>query len=146
PPRRWRRACRVPPLLLPSLIVLVVAPMLRHLPATKQVLGLSIHASALRTSPLKYRHFRPKTPRSPEPLQVGEEITMSLIRSLRGQVLTLLGGSLLLMLLIALASFQALNDSARSYQRLLEGPATVSLRVASVNLDFKTQVQEWKNL
>src|SRR5690606_25294785 len=71
---------------------------------------------------------------------------MSLIRSLRGQVLTLLGGSLLLMLLIALASFQALNDSARSYQRLLEGPATVSLRVASVNLDFKTQVQEWKNL
>src|SRR5690606_31799985 len=71
---------------------------------------------------------------------------MSLIRSLRGQVLTLLGGSLLLMLLIAVASFQALNDSACSYQRLLEGPATVSLRVASVNLDFKTQVQEWKNL
>ena len=71
---------------------------------------------------------------------------MTLTRSLRGQVLTLLGASLLLMLLIALASFQALNDSARSYQRLLEGPANISLRVASANLNFKTQVQEWKNL
>ena len=71
---------------------------------------------------------------------------MPFARSLRGQVLTLLGGSLLLMLLIALASFQMLNDSARSYQRLLEGPATISLRVASVDIGFKTQVQEWKNL
>ena len=71
---------------------------------------------------------------------------MPFARSLRGQVLTLLGGSLLLMLLIALACFQMLNDSARSYQRLLEGPATISLRVASANIGFKTQVQEWKNL
>lgn len=71
---------------------------------------------------------------------------MSFARSLRGQVLALLGASLLLMLLIALASFQMLNESARSYQRLLEGPTSISLRVASVNIDFKTQVQEWKNL
>ena len=71
---------------------------------------------------------------------------MPFARSLRGQVLTLLGGSLLLMLLLALASFQMLNDSARAYQRLLEGPATISLRVAAADIGFKTQVQEWKNL
>jgi methyl-accepting chemotaxis protein len=71
---------------------------------------------------------------------------MPFARSLRSQVLTLLGGSLLLMLLLALASFQMLNDSARAYQQLLEGPTTISLRVASTNIGFKTQVQEWKNL
>src|SRR5690606_18869564 len=71
---------------------------------------------------------------------------MAFARSLRGQVLTLLGGSLLLMRLIALACIQMLNDSARSYQRLLEVPATISLRVAWANIGVKTQEQECKNL
>src|SRR5690606_17333477 len=71
---------------------------------------------------------------------------MSFANSLRSQVLILLGGSLMLMLLIALACFQSLSDSAHAYQRLLSGPTHSTLLLNQANLDFKTQVQEWKNM
>ncbi len=71
---------------------------------------------------------------------------MSFAHSLRSQVLILLGGSLTLLLLIALACFQLLSDSAQAYQRLLSGPTHSTLMLNQANLDFKTQVQEWKNM
>src|SRR5690606_6149224 len=90
-----------------------------------------IRMPRVRTGMLKYRRRPPKTRSVKNRVQASRGTPMIFTRSLRGQVLTLLGASLLLMLLIALASFQLLNDSARSYQRLLEGPASISLRVAS---------------
>ena len=51
---------------------------------------------------------------------------MSLQRSLRAQILTLLGGSLALILLIALACFSFLSNGIQSYRGLLEGPLEAS--------------------
>jgi methyl-accepting chemotaxis protein len=71
---------------------------------------------------------------------------MFLKRSLRAQLLALLGGSLLLILLIALSCFNSLSNSLQAYQGLLHGPIDASLLVDESNVEFKTQVQEWKNL
>jgi methyl-accepting chemotaxis protein len=71
---------------------------------------------------------------------------MFLKRSLRAQLLALLGGSLLLVLLIALSCFNSLGNSLQAYQSLLHGPLDASLLVDESNVEFKIQVQEWKNL
>ncbi|MEP9317357.1 methyl-accepting chemotaxis protein [Pseudomonas sp. LABIM340] len=71
---------------------------------------------------------------------------MSPNTSLRTQILSLLGGSLLLVLLIALACFHFLSGSVGAYQRLLDGPLQSSQLVDQANLAFKVQVQEWKNV
>lgn len=71
---------------------------------------------------------------------------MFLKRSLRAQLLALLGGSLLLILLIALSCFNSLANSLQAYQGLLHGSLEASLLVDESNVEFKTQVQEWKNL
>ena len=66
--------------------------------------------------------------------------------SLRAQILSLLGGSLLAMLLIALACFNFLSNGVQSYRSLLEGPLLTSQLIDEANLQFKVQVQEWKNV
>ncbi|NMX94892.1 MULTISPECIES: methyl-accepting chemotaxis protein [unclassified Pseudomonas] len=72
---------------------------------------------------------------------------MSFLRkSLRAQILSLLGGSLLAMLLIALACFHFLSSGVQSYRSLLEGPLQTSQLIDEANLQFKVQVQEWKNV
>ncbi|MHC5349720.1 methyl-accepting chemotaxis protein [Metapseudomonas furukawaii] len=71
---------------------------------------------------------------------------MSLRRSLRGQILTLLGGSLILILLIALACFHFLSGGIQSYRALVNGTLEASGLVDEANLEFKVQVQEWKNV
>ena len=67
-------------------------------------------------------------------------------KSLSVQILTLLGGSLAAMLLIALVCFQFLSSSVRSYAELVEGPLRASQLIDEANLQFKIQVQEWKNV
>ena len=67
-------------------------------------------------------------------------------KSLRLQILSLLGGSLVLVLLIALTCFHFLSNNVQSYQGLLDGPLRASQLVDEANLQFKTQVQEWKNV
>ena len=71
---------------------------------------------------------------------------MPLQRSLRAQILTLLGGSLLLILLIALACFSFLSSGVQSYRELVGGTLHASRLVDGANLEFKVQVQEWKNV
>ncbi|WP_248752475.1 methyl-accepting chemotaxis protein [Pseudomonas sp. MWU15-20650] len=66
--------------------------------------------------------------------------------SLRAQILSLLGGSLLAMLLIALACFNFLSNGVQSYRSLIEGPLLTSQLIDEANLQFKVQVQEWKNV
>ena len=67
-------------------------------------------------------------------------------KSLRVQILTLLGGSLAAMLLIALVCFQFLTSSVRGYAELVDGPLRASQSIDEANLQFKVQVQEWKNV
>lgn len=71
---------------------------------------------------------------------------MLLKKSLRAQLLGLIGASLLVMLVIALASFSFLSNDISSYQRLLKGPVEASRLIDEANLEFKVQVQEWKNV
>ncbi|MFQ6593924.1 methyl-accepting chemotaxis protein [Pseudomonas palleroniana] len=72
---------------------------------------------------------------------------MNVLRtSLRAQILSLLGGSLLAMLLIALACFNFLSNGVQSYRSLIEGPLLTSQLIDEANLQFKVQVQEWKNV
>ncbi|MBC3453484.1 methyl-accepting chemotaxis protein [Pseudomonas mosselii] len=67
-------------------------------------------------------------------------------KSLRVQILSLLGGSLLAILLIALVCFQFLSSSVRGYAELVDGPLRASQLIDEANLQFKIQVQEWKNV
>lgn len=71
---------------------------------------------------------------------------MFLKHSLRAQLLTLLGGSMVLLLVIALSCFNSLANSLRAYQGLLHGPLEALMLADESNLEFKIQVQEWKNL
>jgi methyl-accepting chemotaxis protein len=67
-------------------------------------------------------------------------------KSLKLQILALLSGSLVLVLLIALACFQFLSSNVHAYRGLLDGPLQASQWVDQANLQFKIQVQEWKNV
>ena len=71
---------------------------------------------------------------------------MSLQHSLRGQLLSLLGGSILLLILVSLFCFHYLSRGIESYQQLLGGTLESAQLVDSANLEFKIQVQEWKNV
>ncbi len=66
--------------------------------------------------------------------------------SLRAQILTLLGGSLALILAIALACFNVLSKDVQAYRGLLDGPIAASQLIDEANVEFKIQVQEWKNV
>ena len=67
-------------------------------------------------------------------------------KSLRLQILALLGFSLALLLAIALACFYLLSNNVRDYRGLLDGPLRASQLIDEANLQFKVQVQEWKNV
>ena len=67
-------------------------------------------------------------------------------KSLRVQILTLLGASLATMLLIAVVCFQFLSSNVQGYAQLVEGPLRASQLIDEANLQFKIQVQEWKNV
>ncbi|WP_313512392.1 methyl-accepting chemotaxis protein [Pseudomonas sp.] len=71
---------------------------------------------------------------------------MSLRTSLRAQILALLGGALALILLIALVSFHFLSGGLNAYKGLIDGPLYATKLIDSANLEFKVQVQEWKNV
>ena len=71
---------------------------------------------------------------------------MAIKNSLRSQTLVLLSGSLLLMLLIALGCFKFLSGNINAYQNLLAQEMLAASEVDQANLEFKIQVQEWKNV
>ena len=71
---------------------------------------------------------------------------MAINRSLRQQTLALMLGSLLLMLLVSLIITLTLAGSVNSYQNLLERPLASASLINRANLEFKSQVHEWKNV
>jgi len=66
--------------------------------------------------------------------------------SLRAKLLGLIAGSLLVLLCIALLCTQLLSRQVSEFAELLDGPIRESQLIEQVNLEFKTQVQEWKNV
>lgn len=62
---------------------------------------------------------------------------MFLQTSLRAQILALLGDSLALILVTALACFSFLSNGMQAYQGLLSGPLEKSARIDAANLNFK---------
>jgi methyl-accepting chemotaxis protein len=67
-------------------------------------------------------------------------------KSLRAQILALLGGSLVLILITALACFSFLSGGMQAYRGLLDGPVEATRLIDAANVEFKIQVQEWKNV
>lgn len=67
-------------------------------------------------------------------------------QSIRAQTLALIAGSLLLLTVIALASTSILSSSVDSYGQLVHGPLKATELINRANSEFKTQVQEWKNV
>ncbi|MBV6331951.1 methyl-accepting chemotaxis protein CtpH, partial [Pseudomonas aeruginosa] len=81
------------------------------------------------------------------PVQPGNPSRRSMLQqSLRAQILVLLGGSLAALLLIALACFGSLTGDVRAYRELLGGPVRAAQLIDEANLQFRGQVQEWKNV
>lgn len=71
---------------------------------------------------------------------------MSIKDSLRRQLLGLLVGGMVLVILVAGVGFRYLTASLDDYQRLLAQPVQALTLVDDANLQFKIQVQEWKNV
>ncbi|WP_213880234.1 methyl-accepting chemotaxis protein [Pseudomonas sp. dw_358] len=71
---------------------------------------------------------------------------MRINRSLKAQILSLIGASLLAILLIALCCFNFLSNNVRDYRELIDGPLRTSQLIDQANLQFKIQVQEWKDV
>ena len=71
---------------------------------------------------------------------------MSLKDSLRKQLLGLLIGGMVLVMLVAGFCLRYLTASLDDYQRLLAQPVQALTLVDEANLQFKIQVQEWKNV
>ncbi|MGG6223974.1 methyl-accepting chemotaxis protein, partial [Aeromonas hydrophila] len=71
---------------------------------------------------------------------------MSIQGSLRAQLLALLGGSILLLVIISLLCFRLLEHGVEDYQSLVNSTLQESTLVERANLEFKSQVQEWKNV
>ena len=67
-------------------------------------------------------------------------------KSLRAQILLLLSGGLIAMLLIALTCFHFLSNGVQDYRSLIEGPLHTSHLIDEANVQFKVQVQEWKDV
>jgi methyl-accepting chemotaxis protein len=67
-------------------------------------------------------------------------------RTIRAQLLGLIGLSQILLLAAALTVFYNLEGAIADYQHLLKGPVAQSMRIEQANLELKDQVQAWKNL
>ena len=66
--------------------------------------------------------------------------------SLRLRLLALLTGCLLVVIAVGLACFRYLSHDIKEYQALLSGPMSYAQGIDEANLQFKIQVQEWKNV
>ncbi|SEK91037.1 methyl-accepting chemotaxis protein [Atopomonas hussainii] len=69
-----------------------------------------------------------------------------MLQSLRGQLLTLIAGGLIAAIVIALLCFSLLAGDVRAYRTLLDEEVAAATLADEANLNFKIQVQEWKNV
>lgn len=65
---------------------------------------------------------------------------------LRAKLLTLLGAGIFSLGIISAISFYSLSEDVVSYEGILEHEVKASLEASNMSLQFKTQVQEWKNV
>jgi methyl-accepting chemotaxis protein len=66
--------------------------------------------------------------------------------TLKARILALLSASLLLVGVIAMISNILLSSKIDKYQQLIEADNNAVAQIGALNLQFKTQVQEWKNV
>jgi methyl-accepting chemotaxis protein len=67
-------------------------------------------------------------------------------KSVRLKVLAMFWASLAVVLVTAMMCFHFMSNSVHAYRSLLEGPQYAAQLVDQANLQFKIQVQEWKNV
>jgi len=72
--------------------------------------------------------------------------TTSKFKTLKTKILALVTVALLIIGVIAVISNIMLSSQINRYQKLIEVENTAVSQIAAVNLQFKTQVQEWKNV
>ncbi len=69
-----------------------------------------------------------------------------MLQSLRGQLLALIAGGLVAAIVIALLCFSLLAGDLRAYRTLIDEEVAAATLADEANLNFKIQVQEWKNV
>jgi methyl-accepting chemotaxis protein len=67
-------------------------------------------------------------------------------KSVRLKVLAMFGASLAMVLVTAITCVHFMSNSVHAYRSLLEGPQYAAQLIDQANLQFKIQVQEWKNV
>ncbi|AEP31447.1 methyl-accepting chemotaxis protein [Brumicola nitratireducens] len=72
--------------------------------------------------------------------------TTSKFKTLKTKILTLITIALLIIGVIAVISNVMLSSQINRYQKLIEVENSAASQIGAVNLQFKTQVQEWKNV
>ena len=68
------------------------------------------------------------------------------VNSVKGRLLLAVGAGVLLFLLISVVAINLLGNTIANYNQLVQGPVAQERQISSINLQFKTQVQEWKNV
>ena len=72
--------------------------------------------------------------------------TTSKFKTLKTKILALITIALLIIGVIAVISNVILSSQINRYQKLIEVENSAASQIGAVNLQFKTQVQEWKNV
>mgnify|MGYP001078687314 FL=1 len=72
--------------------------------------------------------------------------TTSKFKTLKTKILALITIALLIIGVIAVISNVMLSSQINRYQKLIEVENSAASQIGAVNLQFKTQVQEWKNV
>jgi methyl-accepting chemotaxis protein len=72
--------------------------------------------------------------------------TTSKFKTLKTKILALITVALLIIGVIAVISNVMLSSQINRYQKLIEVENSAASQIGAVNLQFKTQVQEWKNV
>lgn len=67
---------------------------------------------------------------------------MALLKSIKGKLLLIVVGSLILMAVSALTTTKRLNSDIASYDEVIHGTLRAQKYALSANLEFKRQVQE----
>jgi methyl-accepting chemotaxis protein len=65
---------------------------------------------------------------------------------LRGKLLSIIGGGIIGLGLVSASSFISLSNDVTEFEDILTHDVEASLEASKMTLEFKTQVQEWKNV
>lgn len=76
----------------------------------------------------------------------GEFVLLNIRKSIRTKLVTYVAGGVALLLVVCIGAILSLMGNEREYQALIDEELAYMLEAQAINLEFKTQVQEWKNV